>query len=379
MTTVAPFIAPVVGPPSTIGGPSADRGDGALRGVSARGAVGREDARNTVFPGRAEDVVPGQDPTENASDTPTPTLPGGEPLRLIGQELAVDAGRAPPGPLIRGGAFTLALALHLAAEQSGEPVPPGDQPAVDGLNPNTQQGGGEEGEGPNGLTEEEQQAVSELQARDAEVRRHEAAHAATGGQYAGSPSYTFQRGPDGRQYAVGGSVPIDVSAIDGDPQATLQKAQQVRSAALAPGDPSAADRAIAVAADALASQARAEIAAQRREETSEVADGGGGTQETSESVEEGAAPDTLSQASNGPENPFANGADEEDDPFALGTTRLGEGPSGAVQGATDGNASPFPAVSRDEGIQGFGPSNGSRGLGGAVAPPPPPQFLSIAV
>ena len=63
------------------------------------------------------------------------------------------------------------------------------------------------------LSEQEQQQVRELSARDREVRAHEEAHANVGGRYAGSPTYSFQRGPDGKQYAVGGEVSIDVSPI----------------------------------------------------------------------------------------------------------------------------------------------------------------------
>ena len=60
------------------------------------------------------------------------------------------------------------------------------------------------------LTEEEQEQVQDLQARDQEVRRHEAAHKAAAGQFAsGGPTYDLQRGPDGKQYAVGGEVQID--------------------------------------------------------------------------------------------------------------------------------------------------------------------------
>lgn len=101
--------------------------------------------------------------------------------------------------------------------------------------------------------------IRELQLRDQEVRAHEAAHAAVGGSFAGAPTYDYQRGPDGRTYAVGGSVNIDISPISGDPQATLQKARQVRSAALAPAQPSAQDMKVAQQAQALATQARSEM------------------------------------------------------------------------------------------------------------------------
>jgi hypothetical protein len=51
---------------------------------------------------------------------------------------------------------------------------------------------------PGGLTEDEARLVARLKSRDAEVRRHEQAHANNGGQYAGTPSYSYERGPDGR-------------------------------------------------------------------------------------------------------------------------------------------------------------------------------------
>jgi hypothetical protein len=102
--------------------------------------------------------------------------------------------------------------------------------------------------------------LRKLKARDAAVRAHEQAHAATGGAYAGAPSFEYQRGPDGRNYAVGGEVPIDVSAVPGDPEATIRKMQQVQRAALAPPDPSGADRAVAATAAAMILTARSEQA-----------------------------------------------------------------------------------------------------------------------
>lgn len=125
---------------------------------------------------------------------------------------------------------------------------------------------GEAPENPGGLTEAEEEQVAELRRVDREVRRHEAAHAAVGGAYAGAPSYTFERGPDGQLYAVAGQVSIDTAPVDGDPAATIQKLQIVRAAALAPGDPSAQDRAVAAQAEAGIRRAQAELQAQRNEE-----------------------------------------------------------------------------------------------------------------
>lgn len=134
--------------------------------------------------------------------------------------------------------------------------------------------------GPNELTDEEQQQVEELQARDREVRAHEQAHLAAAGQYAtGGPTYSYQRGPDGRNYAVGGQVSIDTSPIEGDPEATVAKMQQVRAAALAPAEPSGQDLSVASQAQAAIAQAQAEIASSAAAEArgeGEGAEGGGG-------------------------------------------------------------------------------------------------------
>lgn len=117
---------------------------------------------------------------------------------------------------------------------------------------------------------QEAQEVRELQMRDREVRAHELAHAAAGGSYAGSPSYTYEQGADGRSYAVGGSVRIDVSPIPGDPRATLQKARQVRAAALAPVQPSPQDMQVAHKAQAMAMQARSELRTEQMDERKEL-------------------------------------------------------------------------------------------------------------
>ncbi|MGY4533640.1 hypothetical protein ACVW0Y_002772 [Pseudomonas sp. TE3786] len=119
--------------------------------------------------------------------------------------------------------------------------------------------------------QQERQTISELASRDADVRAHEAAHAAVGGTYAGSPSYTLQQGPDGKSYAVGGEVGIDLSAVSGDPAATISKMEVVMRAALAPIDPSSQDLRVAAEAQGLATAARVELAEQTRSEATEQA------------------------------------------------------------------------------------------------------------
>lgn len=101
--------------------------------------------------------------------------------------------------------------------------------------------------------------LEKLKARDREVRAHEQAHLArAGGLAKGGVTLTYQKGPDGRLYAIGGSVQIDSSPVPGDPEATIQKARRIRAAALAPATPSAQDRAVAATASRMEAQARLE-------------------------------------------------------------------------------------------------------------------------
>jgi hypothetical protein len=101
--------------------------------------------------------------------------------------------------------------------------------------------------------------IEKLRQRDREVRTHEQAHLASAGQYAaGGPSYTYESGPDGKKYAVGGEVPIDVSK-ESTPEETLIKMQVVAKAALAPLNPSSADRRIAARAAMISAEARREL------------------------------------------------------------------------------------------------------------------------
>lgn len=117
------------------------------------------------------------------------------------------------------------------------------------------------------LSADERRMLEELRQRDAEVRAHEQAHISAGGPYVrGGANYRYQTGPDGRQYAVGGEVSIDTSAVPGDPEQTEQKAQTVRRAALAPANPSAQDLKVAASASQMEAEARAEKLRARQEE-----------------------------------------------------------------------------------------------------------------
>ncbi|MEQ6884312.1 putative metalloprotease CJM1_0395 family protein [Salicola sp. Rm-C-2C1-2] len=111
----------------------------------------------------------------------------------------------------------------------------------------------------------QQSTVQELRRRDQQVRQHEQAHQVLGGQYAGAATYTYQRGPDGQLYAVGGQVSIDSSPIPDDLEATINKMQTVRSAALAPAEPSPQDIRVAQEATRQLLQARSELRSQRQQ------------------------------------------------------------------------------------------------------------------
>lgn len=132
-----------------------------------------------------------------------------------------------------------------------------------------QAGSGAAMESSSELTPEEEQQVEELKARDAEVRTHEQQHVAVGGPYVtGGPTYTYQTGPDGRQYAIGGEVSIDTGEVSGDPEATIQKMQTVAAAAMAPAEPSGQDHKVAAAARQAEAKARAELSKQQTTEMS---------------------------------------------------------------------------------------------------------------
>ena len=106
-----------------------------------------------------------------------------------------------------------------------------------------------------------------MKLRDREVRQHEQAHVAAGGAYVtGGPTYSYTHGPDGKQYATGGEVQIDSAPVADDPAATIRKMQVVRSAALAPAEPSAQDRAVAAEAAQTENQARADLREQQNAE-----------------------------------------------------------------------------------------------------------------
>jgi len=192
-----------------------------------------------VLPVTGDPVAFGPSPGRSATATSTPQL---SPVGRVEPEDRVDVSAA-------GRQQATAATGDRAVEQTGAPERstglPGTSPERDAT---------------------ARRIIESLRQRDQEVRLHEQAHLLAAGPYArGGPSYTYQIGPDGRSYAVGGEVPIDLSPVAGDPQATLQKAQTIRRAALAPAHPSSADLSIASAATAMAEQAQQQLQAEPAE------------------------------------------------------------------------------------------------------------------
>ncbi|MCI7463062.1 MAG: hypothetical protein MSA79_00205 [Campylobacter sp.] len=118
------------------------------------------------------------------------------------------------------------------------------------------------------LSLEEQRIVSELQAADTNVRAHEAAHMAAGGGLTSPASYTYEQGPDNKMYAVAGEVGISTSQGNTS-QESLNKAQTIRRAALAPADPSPQDLKVAAQAASMEMSARAQIMQEKMAQNSQ--------------------------------------------------------------------------------------------------------------
>ena len=150
-------------------------------------------------------------------------------------------------------------------------IPPTPQRRVEGMSATEEKSERTPTEQTQALTPGELQQVQQLKQRDRQVRSHELAHKAIAGQYArGAPSYEYQIGPDGRRYAVGGEVSIDISKAN-DPRETLRKAEVIRRAAMAPANPSMQDRQVAMQASTMAAEARHELRLQEQQTDSAAA------------------------------------------------------------------------------------------------------------
>jgi len=127
------------------------------------------------------------------------------------------------------------------------------------------------------LTEQEQLELDNLKKQDQEVHAHEQAHmAALGGYAKGGAKYQYTTGPDAHRYATGGEVPVDMSKVPDNPSATIAKARTIAQAALAPADPSAADRSVHAAARKMEQAAQKELSEKQQEELQDLVTAGAG-------------------------------------------------------------------------------------------------------
>ncbi len=114
------------------------------------------------------------------------------------------------------------------------------------------------GEAPGDLSASDRALQQRLEARDALVRGHEAAHmTAAGPQAKGPAQYTHQTGPDGKNYAIGGSVNISIVSSPMNDEDAARQAQTAARAAGAVGDMSLADAQVATRAGELSARAKA--------------------------------------------------------------------------------------------------------------------------
>lgn len=136
------------------------------------------------------------------------------------------------------------------------------------------------------LSQSELLKVAKLKKRDLEVKAHEQAHISSGGIYVrGGAHYEYEKGPDGKNYVVGGEVQIDTLKIPGDPEATAKKMQAIRRAALSPASPSPQDRRVAAKATHVENKMRQEIIQNRYEENDVFKTGKSETQPSHSNLE----------------------------------------------------------------------------------------------
>lgn len=89
--------------------------------------------------------------------------------------------------------------------------------------------------------------LEKFKSTDRQIRSHEQVHA-TIGQTTTPKSYNYAQGPEGKMYAVSGSVRLDTS-IPQDPKAAQFKLDQIARAASGPADSSGGDNMIVTAAN----------------------------------------------------------------------------------------------------------------------------------
>jgi len=246
-------------------------------GQNTQGGSPRSSSATTVSQPRGGTQIAGSAPSLSTSvigtlggsgkGTSTTSLPRIDPL--TGKPMDVDPITGEPIP-----ATPLSVALDAKSSanlsDSGVETLEGDT-AASGPSQTGAPGNTDTSASATELTPEEKAEVARLQALDRQVRAHEAAHKAAGIGVTGPATFTYTTGPDGRQYAVAGEVPIVTTASPADPEQAVEELEQVKQAALAPSDPSPADRAAAAAAQAAQDRAEQEVRVQEQEDATQKA------------------------------------------------------------------------------------------------------------
>ncbi len=190
-------------------------------------------------------------PREIAARSPIAAEPVGRVLRETQREAdaqASDDAEEDTFTLSERGRAAVAELEHLHAVQN-------DQASVEQRQEQPDSRRESAGQGVAELTPEEQRLVEELRRTDQEVRAHEQAHAAAGGN---NVRYDYETGPDGKRYAVGGTTDIQVASVSDDPASQMAMARKLRAAAMAPADPSGQDLSVAAKAARIEADARME-------------------------------------------------------------------------------------------------------------------------
>ncbi len=104
-----------------------------------------------------------------------------------------------------------------------------------------------------------QKAIEQLKSRDKEVRIHEMSHSTNPELIKiGSAQFDYTIGPDGKAYATGGRVTLSTGSSK-TPEEALAKAEALKRASMAPGEPSSQDFQALNAAQSMEYEARNQI------------------------------------------------------------------------------------------------------------------------
>lgn len=209
------------------------------------GALQRDAQGNiVVVPGGPEQAEPGAAGTGTGNDN-TGAGQAGQSAGLAPPPSQRPAPRATPGP----GNSLLSLRGFIHRQEAAR----NRRQVLDAMNREARRKQAGAPTDRRGLTAGQVQLIVWLRDRDREVRRHENAHYYGGQPYTERPVFDLITGPDGRPYAISGSVRFRLTSDDAAAGDYLLKLRRLHMAALAPTKPSRLDRHIA---DALAAAMR---------------------------------------------------------------------------------------------------------------------------